>query len=208
MGIERPILLDLPAEWAGERVVLRRWREEDAAALFAAIAASRDHLARWFPWPAQHREVDDTRAFIREQGGHWSLHRHAGLGICRRADGALLGSLGVSARDWSVPAFELGYWLGRDAEGRGYASEAVRLMTRFLFEGLRAERVAIGCDARNARSKAVPERLGFVLEGRLRRDSLAPDGTVRDSLVYAMIPDDYERARATWPRDDPPGTPE
>ena len=207
MGIERPILLDLPAEWAGARVLLRRWRDEDAAALFAAIVASREHLARWFPWPAEHRDADDTLAFIRRQGGHWSLRQHAGLGLFRRADGALLGSLGVTARDWAVPAFELGYWLGRDAEGRGYISEAVRVMARFLFEGLGAERVAIRCDARNARSRAVPERLGFPLEGTLRRDSRAPDGTVRDTLVYAMIAADYESTRATWPRVEPPDTP-
>ena len=207
MGIEQPILLDLPTEWAGERVVLRRWRDEDATALFAAIVASREHLARWFPWPAQHRDADDTLAFIRRQGGHWSLSQHAGLGIFRRADRALLGSLGVTARDWSVPAFELGYWIGREAEGRGYVGEAVRVMARFLFEGLRAERVVIRCDARNARSKAVPERLGFAFEGTLRRDSRAPDGTIRDTLVYAMVPADFERAMTTWPSLDSAYTP-
>lgn len=199
MGIERALLIDLPAEWGGERVVLRHWRDEHAAALFAVVMASRGRLARWFPWAAHFRGVDDARALIRRNSDHWARRESFGLGIFRRTDEALLGSVGVSVRDWAVPSFELGYWLGRDAEGRGYVSEAVRIMTQFLFEGLRAERVAIGCDARNARSKAVPERLGFVFEGALRRDSLAPDGTIRDSLIYAMIPDDYERARATWP---------
>jgi RimJ/RimL family protein N-acetyltransferase len=207
MGIDQPILLDLPAEWAGERIVLRRWRDGDAAALFAAIVASGEHLARWFPWPAEHRVADDTLGFIRRQSGHWSLRQHAALGIFRRAEGALVGSLGVTARDWSVPAFELGYWVGREAEGRGYVSEAVRVMARFLFEELRAERVVIRCDARNVRSKAVPERLGFAFEGTLRRDSRAPDGTIRDTLVYAMVPADYERAKMTWPSVGTPDTP-
>lgn len=197
MGIEQPIFLDLPAEWAGERVVLRSWRDEHAAALFAVLMASKEHLAPWFPWAAHYHALDDARAFIRRQSGHWSLHKHIGLGLFRRTDQAFLGSVGVSVQDWAVPAFELGYWLGRDAEGQGYVSEAARVMTRFLFEAWRAERVAIRCDARNARSKAVPERLGFAFEGALRRDSLAPDGTIRDTLVYAMIPADYERAKAT-----------
>lgn len=207
MGIEQPILLDLPVEWTGQRVVLRRWRDEDAAALFATIVASKEHLARWFPWPMEHRDVDDTLAFIRRQSGHWSLRQHAALGIFRRAEGTLVGSLGVTVRDWSVPAFEFGYWIGREVEGRGYVSEAVRVMARFLFEVLRAERVVIRCDARNARSKAVPERLGFAFEGTLRRDSRAPDGTIRDTLVYAMVPADYERARAAWPSGESPDTP-
>ena len=160
------------------------------------------------PWPAEHRDPDDTLACLRRQVGHWSLRRHIGLGIVGRADGALLGALGVTARDWAVPAFELGYRLGRDAEGRGDVGEAVRVVARFLFEELRAERVAIRCDARNARSRAVPERLGFAFEGTLRRDSLAPDGTIRDARVYAMPAADDARAGATWPRGAAPGTPE
>ena len=199
MGIEQSILLDLPAEWRGERVVLRRWRDEHAEAFFTAIMASKEHIAQWLPWAAHYQAVDDARAFIRRNSGHWSLHMHIGLGIFHRTDEALLGSIGVSVRDWSVPSFELGYWIGRDVEGQGYISEAVRVMTRFVFEELHAERVTIRCDARNARSKVVPERLGFVFEGSLRHDSLATDGTIRDTLVYAMIPADYERARATWP---------
>jgi len=198
MGIEQPIRLDLPAEWGGERVVLRLWPYEHAEALLAAIMASKEYIARWLPCAAHYQAVDDARAFIRRNSGHWSLHEHIGLGIFHRTDKALLGSVGVSVRDWAVPSFELGYWIGRDVEGQGYASEAVRVMSRFLFAELHAERVTIRCDARNVRSKSVPERLGFVFEGTLRHDSLATDGTIRDTLVYAMIPADYERAKVTW----------
>lgn len=194
MPIEKPYLLDLPDEWIGERIVLRRWRDADVQALYDAIIASKEHIARWLPWPKFYHSLDDAYQFIRSNSGHWSIHKHIGTGIWRREDGALLGSLGVTVHDWAVPAFEIGYWLGQVHEGRGYVSEGVGIMTRFLFEGLHAGRVVIRCDARNARSKAVPERLGFTFEGCLRRDSLGADGEIRDTLVYAMIPEDYERA--------------
>lgn len=198
MGIDKPYLLNVPEEWTGERIVLRQWRDADAQTLYDAIMASKDHIARWLPWPQYYHSIEDAWQFIRGNSGHWSLHKHIGTGIWRREDGALLGSVGVTVHDWTVPSFELGYWIGRMHEGRGYISEGVRLLTRYLFEELHAARVAIRCDARNVRSKAVPERLGFVCEGCLRHDSLGTDGSIRDTLIYAMIPEDYERARATW----------
>jgi RimJ/RimL family protein N-acetyltransferase len=198
MPIDKPYLLDPPAEWKGERVILRRWQDADAQALYDAIIASREHIARWMPWPASYHSVDDARQFIRGNSGHWSLHTHIGTGIWRRDDGTLLGALGITVRDWQVPSFELGYWIAAMHEGHGYVTEAVRIMARYLFDELHAERVMIRCDARNTRSKAVPERLGFAFEGCHRHDSTGPDGTVRDTLVFAMIPDDYERARMQW----------
>jgi RimJ/RimL family protein N-acetyltransferase len=198
MPIDKPYLLDLPDEWVGERIVLRRWRDEDAQPLYDAIMVSKEHIARWLPWPRFYHSLDDAYQFIRGNSGHWSIHKHIGTGMWRREDGALLGSVGVTVHDWAVPSFEVGYWIGQMHEGHGYISEGVRLMLRFLFEELHAERVAIRCDARNARSKAVPERLGFVFEGCTRHDNVATDGTIRDTLVFALIPEEYERARAAW----------
>src|SRR4051812_44495150 len=76
MPIDKPYLLDLPPEWAGERVVLRRWRDEDARPLYDAIMASKEHLSRWMPWAQQYRSIDDAYQFIRGQSGHWSFQKH------------------------------------------------------------------------------------------------------------------------------------
>ena len=60
-------------------------------------------------------------------------------------------------------------------------------------------RVASRCVAMRANdaSRRVAERAGFILEGRLRNVSMAPDGTVRDDLVYGIVPGDLEQPRAT-----------
>jgi len=50
--------------------------------------------------------------------------------------------------------------------------------------------VMIRCDAENARSAAVPRRLGFTQEGLMRRDSAAPNGELRDTLVFSLIRED------------------
>lgn len=199
VGIERPLLIELPDEWVGEKIVLRPWRDADADALFSVIRASADHIARWLPWSGEHRTAGDTLEFIRRTNARWIAREGLdGLGIFRRADGAILGGTGMHVLSWKIPAFEIGYWLAADAEGHGYISESVRLLTTFAFESLHAERLVIRCDAENRRSAAVAERNGFAFEGRLRRDSLATDGTLRDTFVFAMIRTDYDRARARW----------
>ncbi len=198
MALTRPLLRDLPDEWLSERLLLRRWCDADAPALYDAIMESQRHIRPWMPWADEYHSVDDAVEFVRRQGGHWSLHEHVGTGIFTREHGILLGSVGFHLRDLAIPFFEIGYWLRQSAVGHGYMTEAVRTITRFLFDDMGAERVMIRCDARNLRSKNVAERLGFPFEGTMRHDSLDPTGAVRDSLVYAMIPDDYARARAAW----------
>lgn len=198
MALDRPFLRDLPDEWVTERLCIRRWRDGDARPLFDAIMESRERLRQWMAWTETYRSVDDAIEFIRGQSGHWALHSHIGTGIFAKADGTLLGSVGLHFQDLHIPSVALGYWIRTSAEGHGYVSEAVRMMTTFAFEELGVQRVSILCDARNTRSKSVAERLGFPFEGCRRRDSLGTDGSVRDTLIYAMIPEDFARARAAW----------
>jgi ribosomal-protein-serine acetyltransferase len=198
MSITRPFLHDLPAEWVSPRIVLRRWHDADAQPLYDAIMESQAHLRPWLPWADTYHTVDDAFEYIRRQSGHWALRKEIGMGIFDRSNGRVLGGSGFQVHDYDVPAFEIGYWLRQSVEGRGYMSEAVRTLTTFLFDGLDAQRVMIRCDARNVRSKAIPERLGYRFEGCLRRDSIDAAGSVRDTLVYAMIPEDFARARETW----------
>jgi RimJ/RimL family protein N-acetyltransferase len=102
----------------------------------------------------------------------------------------VVGGTGLHRMDWSVPRFEIGYWVRRTHEGQGYAAEAVRALTRFAFNTLKSERVEIHCSHRNARSQRVAERCGFLLDGRLRNHGREPTGELRDMLVYSLVATD------------------
>jgi RimJ/RimL family protein N-acetyltransferase len=180
-------------------VIARPFTDLDVAELHAAIQESREHLRPWLPWWNTHETPDDTRDFVRRSQAHWLLRESLGMGLFSREGGALLGGIGLHPGDWTVPSFEIGYWLRAGAEGHGYMSEAVRLLTRYAFEGLAAERVIIRCDARNVRSRSVPERLGYVQEGHMRCTHRDTAGELADMLTYALIREDYERVRHTWP---------
>lgn len=184
-------MFPLIGELRGERVLLRPWREADAEALYAAVVANREHLARFLPWAHLHTSIDYTRDLIY----HWQANRllregEFGFGIWQPESGELLGAIGLHIRSWPARAFEIGYWLSASAEGHGYMSEAVRLLTDAAFATYGANRVEIRCDARNERSAGVARRLGFRQEGYLHSPILGADGTLRDTLIFALTPDD------------------
>jgi len=177
-------------ELRGQSVLVRPYRETDASDVFQAISESRDYLLPWLPFAAHYQRVEEAQEFVNRCIAHWQLREDFPVGLWDLASGRFVGSSGLHPRDWNIPAFEVGYWLRREAEGHGYVTEAVKLLSEYAFMALGAQRVFIRCDARNARSAAVAARAGFVLEGRLRRDSIAYDGVLRDTLIYAMTAED------------------
>lgn len=180
----------IPGEWGGERILLRPWRTDDDRALWEAVDSSRERLRVWMPWVDGYRSIEDARAFIGRSESDWTTRANLFTAIVERATGAILGGTGFNEPDWAIRSFEIGYWLRDGAEGHGHVTEAVRLLTRIAFDRLGANRLEIRCDPANARSRAVPERLGFTLEGRLRNNMADRHGGPRDTLVFSLVPGD------------------
>lgn len=189
--VVKPLLLDFADELQGERVTIRRWRDHDASALWEAVECSREHLKAWQPWVDEHISLDFSREYIRRMQAQWALREDLPMGIWLRANGLLLGATGLHRFDWRVPSMEIGYWLRPEMQGRGYVSEATRLVLSLAFTHLKAERVEIRCDAENVRSAAVPTRLGFAHEARLRASRRNSAGELSDSCIFAMTRADY-----------------
>jgi ribosomal-protein-serine acetyltransferase len=186
-----PPLPDLPEELIGPRVIVRTWRMADAAELFAAVEESRERLSLWMTWLDQQRIPADAVAYCRRMSELWAARGGFPFGIWHRESGAFLGGTGLHNVNWSVPSIEIGYWLRNSAVGHGYVEEAVRLQLGFAFDQLGMERIALTCDPENARSRRIPEAIGFTLEGHLRRDIRMPNGALRDTLVYSILRDEW-----------------
>lgn len=186
-----PILIDVPEAIQGPRVLLRPYESADAGAVEEAVMESRARLAPWMPWLEHYEVPGAARRFVIEARARWLLRTELTVGIFRRTDGRFLGSSGFHGIRWEIPTFEIGYWVRTSAEGQGYVSETVRLLTRLAFDTLQANRVEIRADPRNVRSCRVAERLGFRLEGTLRRCDVGTDGLPADRNVYALIREEY-----------------
>jgi ribosomal-protein-serine acetyltransferase len=180
----------------GPRVIVRLWRNSDASALFTAIDKARGHIKPWMDWVDRHQDVADTSDYITRTLLEFTSRETLGLGIFDRADNrTVLGSTGFHNIDWTVPAFEIGYWIVPSAEGQGFVTEAVGLLTDFALGEFSANRISIHCDPHNERSRRVAERLGYQFEGRLRNRARTPQGSLRDTLVFSFVPGDQRLIR-------------
>lgn len=184
-GISQPLLVDLPAQIHTARLTLRPPRAGDGPALNEATLESIEPLQAWMPWATPAPTIEQSEEWCRIAEADVLLRRRIPLLLYLRGTDTLVGSSGVPRLDWSVPKFEIGYWVRQRFQGQGYVTEAAAAITRFLFEKFSARRVEILTDDRNERSWRVAERLGFQLEGVIRNDERAPDGELKDTRIYA-----------------------
>ena len=186
MDIE-PLLLDIPGELSGERVLVRPYEPSDTPDILAGVLLSQPELGRRLRSMSDFNALDDARRLVARSRGNWILREDFVAGVFRRLDSVFCGGISLHPIDWDYGKFEIGYWLCLAARGKGYATEAVRLMSDFAFEHLHAQRVEIVVEVDNPSSCRVAERAGFVLEGTLRHHLPAPDGTLKDVNVYARL---------------------
>ncbi|CAN5567151.1 GNAT family N-acetyltransferase [soil metagenome] len=190
-----PILKDFPNSFETERLLIRSPAPGDGAELFAAIRDSFDELEPWMPWVHHHRTLDGSEKSARRGWVEFVERKDLRMHLFLKGTKTLVGSSGLHRIEWSIPQFEIGYWLRTSFTGHGYMTEAVRGIAAFAFDELGAKRVEIKCDSTNAKSLRVAERCGFRLEGELRNNEKSPSGELRDTLVYSMLPNEKDGLR-------------
>ena len=187
-----PILLDFPEGFETERLLVRSPLPGDGPQMHAAVNESLEELTPWMPWPKEHRSVADSEASVRRARARFLERTDLMMLLFLKGTETLVGSSGLHRIDWSVPKFEIGYWCRTRFAGQGYVTEAVRGVSSFALDTLDARRVEIRCDPQNRRSARVAERCGFRLEGTLRNNERSTGGDLRDTLIYAMLPEERE----------------
>jgi ribosomal-protein-serine acetyltransferase len=195
--VANPLLLELPRSLVGSRVIARPYRDGDGETIAEAVAESRERLLKAdMPWVKDWDRPDQGATYVRRCQAKWAARDDLSLGLWERTTNTYLGGSGLHRIVWSVPSVEIGYWIRNGFEGMGFITEATALIAAFAFDMLRARRVRIRCDAENARSVAVPLRLGFAHEATLRNECRRSDGVLRDTFEFGLTPDGFRSLRA------------
>ncbi|MGZ9583735.1 GNAT family N-acetyltransferase [Paenibacillus marinisediminis] len=183
-----PILIDFPSEFYTERLHIRMPMPGDGKAVYDAIVASIDELKQWLPFAQKTQTEGNTEASVRTAHCRFLTREDLRLLIFLKGTNQFIGVTGLHNPNWDIPKFEIGYWIDKRYSGKGYMTEAVQGISDFAFDELKARRLEIRCDTLNTKSKLIPERLGFVLEGTLRNEDISVDGSeIRDTYLYAKI---------------------
>jgi RimJ/RimL family protein N-acetyltransferase len=186
-----PILLDIAATIETERLLLRVPRAGDGEALYEAIAESLPELRLFLaslPWVAAEQSAASSEIYCRTAASNFMARNSMAYLLWERATHKVVGACGLHRPDWTVPKIEIGYWCRTSSGGTGLISEAVTALSQLAFQKLEVARLELITDEANGRSRRVAERCGFALEGILRNERRAPDGTLRNTCVYAKFP--------------------
>jgi [ribosomal protein S5]-alanine N-acetyltransferase len=175
-------------ELHGERIFLRPFRPADFGEYAALMKASRAAFRGLVGNFKSRKQFND---FIRRNDRDDAY----GFLICRRADGVIVGSMGLFniVRLNAKTAF-VGYSIGAPHMRQGYATEALQLILKFAFKKLRLHRVEASIQPHNAPSIAVVKRAGFSCEGCSRR-LVKIGGRWRDHERWAILAEDWRGRR-------------
>jgi RimJ/RimL family protein N-acetyltransferase len=144
-----------------ERLLLRPWRPEDIDE-YAAIVANPEVMR--FLGDGKPLSRPDAWRQLAMLAGHWSLRGYGFWAVEERATGRLAGRIGLFYPEgW--PDFELGWTLGRDFWGKGYATEGARRALAYAFTELDRDHLISLIHPDNHASIRVAERLGETLRG-------------------------------------------
>jgi RimJ/RimL family protein N-acetyltransferase len=178
-----------PVRLQGEHVTLEPAERRHFADL---LAAAQDELIwTWLPWPRPRTE-DDVAAMIDGE-------RAIALPFAQveAASGRAVGITTYRDIDERNRTLEIGgTWIGRPWWRSAINTEAKLLFLGHAFETLGANRVAIKTDIRNERSQAAIARIGAVREGVLRHQYIRRDGSLRDTVMYSIVPEEWPAVRS------------
>lgn len=172
----------------GEHSELRLLEERHAQELTELTDRNREHLREWLPWLDNNRTVEDRKNFIRATLKQLANNDGFQAGIWH--DGELAGVVGYHGINWKDRSTSLGYWLGKEFEGKGLMTDSCRALTTHAFKAYGMNRMTIVCATQNKKSRAIPERLGFEFEGVQRQVEWLYDHFV-DHALYGMLVDDW-----------------
>jgi RimJ/RimL family protein N-acetyltransferase len=166
-------------------VLLRPWALADVPAVTAACQDP--EIPRWTVVPYAYEERHAIE-FIGRREEDLAAGRELALAIVDRDD-RVLGAIGVSNFDWPDLKGEIGYWVAREARGRGVGTRAVRLLSRWAIEELGLERIELFANPANAASLGLARAAGFTREGTLRRYRRRR-GVREDLVMHSLLAED------------------
>jgi RimJ/RimL family protein N-acetyltransferase len=180
-----------------ERLRLRRFADADLPA-FIAYRNDPD-IARYQSWEAITKA--EAIAFILEQKTAPVGVPGEGIQIAieRKDNGRMIGDCYFNVMEDDPRQAEIGYTLTREAQGQGFATEAVAALLTWAFATFDLHRVVAIVDVRNTASVALHERLGLRREAHFRQNVWFK-GAWGDEYLYAVLREEWSPAPAAQPR--------
>ncbi|WP_174733211.1 GNAT family N-acetyltransferase [Mesobacillus harenae] len=175
-----------------ETISLKLIDFNDAERIFELTDKSRNYLREWLPWLDFTTKVEDTKEFI--QNSLKGYAENKSLTTVVLFNGEIIGVAGFNTINWSNKTAYIGYWIGEEFQGNRIITKVAKGLADYAFSQLNLNKVEIRAAVENKKSRSIPERLGFVNEGRIRQAEWLYDHFV-DHIVYGLLADEWNKNR-------------
>ncbi len=160
-----------------------------AESLYNLVNTNRAHLKTWLPWVAHMQTVSNFRHHIIETNKRAADKTDYGFAIIINKN--IVGRMGIHHINQQNKIGEIGYWLADAMQGKGIISKCCKALVTHGFTVLDLNRIEIKCGVGNAKSMAIPEKLGFKQEGILRQAEWL-NGKFIDLYLYAVLNEEWK----------------
>jgi ribosomal-protein-alanine N-acetyltransferase len=144
------------------RLALRTWSLDDAEEGFRIWSDT--EVMRYVGTGTPHSDIERTREWLGRVMAHQEQHGFGYWAVIEKESDKLIGSCGMAHHLDGGPLVDFGYTLARSRWGRGLMTEAAGACLRYAFEELHFPELVASVDSRNAASRRVLEKLGFVYQ--------------------------------------------
>ncbi|WP_197093957.1 GNAT family N-acetyltransferase [Nonomuraea sp. SBT364] len=187
-------MFDADADITTERLVLRSFGPADEARIRSVV----ETRARFLP-PGAPGHLSGVRQWL-ANGVHELQRSGQGRHLAMTdAEGRIVGAISLFKTSWGAGTTEVGYGVHPLYRRRGFATEALRGLTAWVFSATRLRRIDLTANLDNLPSLRVAQKAGFTWEGVLRAAVLEDDGP-HDLVMFGLLRDDSRLPSATLPR--------
>lgn len=157
----------------------------DASLIFDAFSTQGNYLRQWLPIAACFNSPMDVEDYLEMS----ELEDYTNYTIIY--NGTFAGIISLSHICLSCHRAELGYWLTKPLQGRGIMVKSLNALIQYAFNSMKMNRLEIKCAVGNERSRRIPIKLNFKLEGVERDGEVSADGHYNDLEVFSLLKREY-----------------
>jgi ribosomal-protein-serine acetyltransferase len=175
-----------------ENISLRLFNLGDSKELFDLTIHSKEYLKEWLGWLDYTNKIEDSAEFIKDtlQGVIETGGNPKSTAIIYK--GSIAGTIGFNEISRVHKIGIVGYWLGKEYQGKGIMTKTCKGFMDYGFNELGLNRIEIRVAEENLKSRAIPERLGFTEEGKIRQAEWLYDHYV-NHIIYGLLAEDWKK---------------
>jgi ribosomal-protein-serine acetyltransferase len=177
-----------------DSIQLKLIQSQDRDKLYSLIDENRVILREWLLWVDKRQSPNDLDPVIEMWARNYEERNGFDAGVWFNEE--LVGMIGLHYIDWKNKATSIGYFLSESAQGKGIITTSIQKLSTYLFNGLKLNRIIIQCAENNIKSRAIPEKMGFINEGTSRQAQWLYDH-YEGIVTYSLLSGDWQEEAST-----------